>query len=256
MPSTALQLMSTIAPSEFATLVVAGRLRSAEVAHALTSVPHAQASEAMAALPVLHQAQLTREEIGGSTEAALLPLMLPEAATASVMVDAAVFSEMNELDRWMDYFIHGKGLDEIEDAKDRRVLMIVDASGNERKMVVRVHPERALVYLSTIIRSTDEDWRDAMLEALGHEFLAFVMRAAQDDVASIDDDLSREIAEITPKSYWYAAMDMTERLTLEEIEYDLVDKHAYAMRKAFVMPEGIEETEAKADDLVAGLDLG
>lgn len=248
-------LVRRVDPEEFATLVVAGRI-SGSVAGALLSIPAGYARECLSAMPVLHQASITSQEICGGLEAAMLPLLSKDVALQTIMVDVAVFSKMDELDNWMDHFIHGQSIEEIAEATDRRTIRITDGSGKLIDIPIRVHPERVLVYLTTILCADSQSWREAMLEALGPEFLAYLLVAVEENVIVVDEDFMLELRVVVPEDYYYDAVRLSEHLSLESLEADLIELHSEAMRDAFAITPEMVGSKQTADQLVLELDLG
>jgi len=139
------------------------------------------------------------------------------------------------------------------------VIRVTTPSGGERVISVVIDPERACVYLLSVLRSRDEEWREAMLEALGTELLAFVLACYEAGRLRIDESARFELRELSPSDYWHDAVDLVDRCEGDwaQVEADLIDRHAHAMRGAFSLEDvDLDGATQRADELVADLDLG
>lgn len=257
--STALQLGS-LPTSEIRALVASGRLKPAQFAEALLVLPAEDASAHLQSLPLVVQSGTVRAVIGAGSEAALLPLMRPEDAAVSVMIDTSMFEVTSMLVDMMRAGLEEVDYEAIREARARRTVTIVTPKGEEKRVPVYVNPERALIYFQTVVRSTDRRWRNAVLKALGRVFLAYLFKCIEEGTLGVEEDEWDDCWQLTPEGFRDEARALARR-TLggsEELERQLIARHAKAMREAFRLPEDFMAgaSRAKADDLAAELDLG
>lgn len=257
--SDALSLLRTSDVTNTMALVASGQVTLTDFGTALSVMSEDDARERLQAMPVTVQSTVVRLGIGGGSEAPLLCLMKAKEAATAMMLDGAMF-EMTSL-----YVDVARADDEVEfsdikEERSRREVVIIDPKGNRQVVPIRLNPERAWVYFQTVARSQDQVWRERVLKRLGIAFLAYLYASIEEDQLDIDLDDWDECMNQCDDDYRQDAITLGKRKTAEELESDLIDRHAENMRRAFKLPEdfmkGSEVAAATATDLAKGLDLG
>lgn len=257
-----------LAPERVADLIFAGHVRLPDVVDQLLAAEPTEARALMVALPPLVQGHMLHTELGGSSgagmtsssaeESALLPLMAPQVACDALAVDTMCFTALTDVGLMMRGFLSAQEFGtELGDAeRERRMVSVTSASGKPVHIPVVVDVARALVYLLSVVRSTDEAWKEEMCDLLGPEFLALILASCEQGVIDIEYDVRVELSQLAPDGYWDEGYGMarSRRWDPEPIEADLIERHITAMKAAFNLEAvDLEGADERADDLLAGL---
>ncbi len=258
--STALSRRLALASVEETTAMIhSGQIPLEDFGQALTIMPPQAARERLQALPVPVQSSTMRLTIGAASEAPLLELMTSRVASTSVMLDVSMF-EITSLA--VDMMRGGEGADanEVKEERGRRTVVIIDPKGTRRVVPVYLNPERAWVYFQSIARNPNKKWQNHVLRRLGLPFLGFLHACIDEGKLDVEIDDWTQCLEDIDDDYRDDAIQLGRTHTADDLENDLIDRHAGAMRRAFRLPDDFmkkpEMAAAKADDLVSDLDLG